>query len=304
MWVIFIPQGRSMEKVYYGKLTEDDVLVESLEELCGDPTWRADNGDFKDGYLVQLETMMETKIPGCQIKAAAIESRVNSLKKKYFAVTDMKTLFGLGWDEDRMMIIGDKSVYDGWVKISKRERKLFDRPFRHYYALKRIYGKDGASDEDSGASGNAYNNVKTQEEILGANLGTTVKIEPQVEGHNIRTFSEISATVADCGRRVRNRVMEDNQPEKSKNYGSVEACVAAMELKIDYLINVLSSDKEVADLQAKLDNELSKIEGLSELQVFRATNILASKLDLLRVFFGMSEERKKIYVLNLLMHGL
>ena len=64
------------------------------------------------------------------------------------------------------------------MQISKRERKLFDKPFRHYYALKGIYGKDRAS-------GNAYNNVKTQEEILGTNLGTTLKIEPRVEGHNI-----------------------------------------------------------------------------------------------------------------------
>ncbi|KAL5544953.1 hypothetical protein UlMin_008737 [Ulmus minor] len=300
-------RGRAMKKVYYGKLTEDGALVESLLILSRVLTWRANNGDFKDGYLDQVEYMMEHKLPDCQIKAAEIERRVNSLKEKYFAITQMKTLAGLDWDEDKMMIIGDETVYDDWVKISKRERKLFDKPFRHYYALKGIYGKDRAS-------GNGYNNVKTQEEILGTNLGTAVNIEPRVEGHNIpfdqqqtlqrRKFSEISATVADCGRRVRNRVMEDNQPEKSKNYGSVEACVAAMELKIDNLINVSSSDKEVADLQAKLDNELSKIKGLSELQVFRATNILASKLDLLRVFFGMSEERKKIYVLNLLMHGL
>lgn len=60
----------------------------------------------------------------------------------------------------------------------------------------------------------------------------------------------------------------------------------------------------MGELQAKLDGELSKIEGLTGLQVFQATNILATNHDLLRVFFIISDERKKIYVTNLLEYGL
>lgn len=59
----------------------------------------------------------------------------------------------------------------------------------------------------------------------------------------------------------------------------------------------------MAELEAKLDSEMRKIEGLTYWQVFQATNILATKFELLRVFLAMSQERKKEYVLHLLEHG-
>ncbi|KAK1578734.1 hypothetical protein Q3G72_032732 [Acer saccharum] len=77
-----------------------------------------------------------------------------------------------------------------------------------------------------------------------------------------------------------------------------------MALKLDGLINVLSYEKEVADLQAKLKSELNNVEGLSRLQLFRAIHMLAKDHDLLRVFFTMSIKEKKIYVMDLLKHGL
>ncbi|KAK1557288.1 hypothetical protein Q3G72_021735 [Acer saccharum] len=50
--------------------------------------------------------------------------------------------------------------------------------------------------------------------------------------------------------------------------------------------------------------KLNNMEGLSRLQLFRATIMLAKDHDLLRVFFTMSAEEKKIYVMDLLEHGL
>lgn len=115
-----------------------------------------------------------------------------------------------------------------------------------------------------------------------------------------RRPAQSTPSVSDPGRRVKAKVME----EVTKNFGSMAASVQAMTSKIDALIKVLSTDKQVAELQAKLDGELSKIEGLTGLQVFRAINILATNHDLLRVFFTMSEERKKVYITHLLEHGL
>ncbi|KAK9942670.1 hypothetical protein M0R45_008323 [Rubus argutus] len=64
-----------------------------------------------------------------------------------------------------------------------------------------------------------------------------------------------------------------------------------------------NDDTKVAELEAKLDSEMRKIEGLTYWQVFQATNILATKFELLSVFLPMSQERKKEYVLHLLEHG-
>ena len=71
-------------------------------------------------------------------------------------------------------------------------------------------------------------------------------------------------------------------------YSSVKAMaepVARMIAKLDGLINVLSTqDKEVADLLAKVFDEMLKIDGLDEVQKMKATNMLATKPKLLRVF--------------------
>lgn len=98
-------------------ITEDDVLIESLKELYEDNAWRA-YGGLKDGYLAQLQTMMEFKLPGWKVKSCPdIQGRVNFLKKKYFAITDMITEGGFDWNENQMMLVGDKSFYDEWVKV-------------------------------------------------------------------------------------------------------------------------------------------------------------------------------------------
>ncbi|ESR57637.1 hypothetical protein CICLE_v10024558mg [Citrus x clementina] len=81
--------------------------------------WRVDCG-FKTGYLNQLESMLELKIPGCGLKASPhIESRVKYFKLKHNVVADMLALSGFGWDSEKSMIVCDKSVYDEYVKGSK-----------------------------------------------------------------------------------------------------------------------------------------------------------------------------------------
>ncbi|PRQ23916.1 hypothetical protein RchiOBHm_Chr6g0266671 [Rosa chinensis] len=64
-----------------------------------------------------------------------------------------------------------------------------------------------------------------------------------------------------------------------------------------------TNDDKAAELEAKLGSEMSKIEGLTYWQVFQATNILATKYDLVTMFLPMSEQSKKAFVLNLLEHG-
>lgn len=48
------------------------------------------------------------------------------------------------------------------------------------------------------------------------------------------------------------------------NIGTMAESLAAMVPKLDGLINVLSNDKNISDLQGKLYGEISKIEGLAD----------------------------------------
>jgi hypothetical protein len=92
--------------------------------------------------------------------------------------------------------------------------------------------------------------------------------------------------------------------DMAKKFGLMSEAIAGMAPKFEGLINVLSTDKDLADMQGKLGGELRKMDFLSSLQVFHITNKLAKEHDLLRVFFTMTDEEKKDYIINLVQYGL
>ena len=73
--------------------------------------WRGEGGNFKVGFLSQLEKMMANKIPNCNIKAQPhIHSRLKLLKQQYGAIYDMLNTSGFGWDDTRKCISCDQDV--------------------------------------------------------------------------------------------------------------------------------------------------------------------------------------------------
>ncbi|KAL6214124.1 hypothetical protein ACLB2K_013562 [Fragaria x ananassa] len=90
---------------------------------------------------------MESKLPGCGILANPhIESRIKTLKTKYAALAEMLNQSGFSWNEQEMMLVCEKSVYIEWVeKRNKDVAGLYGKPFRHYYILGEIYGRDHAN---------------------------------------------------------------------------------------------------------------------------------------------------------------
>lgn len=82
--------------------------------------WKANNGTFRAGYLQQLEKMIETKLPGCGLRAQPhIESRVKILKRQYFALVEMlgSSASGFGWNDKDKCIVCDNQIFAEWVKV-------------------------------------------------------------------------------------------------------------------------------------------------------------------------------------------
>lgn len=98
--------------------------------------------------------------------------------------------------------------------------------------------------------------------------------------------------------------MEEMAQNMSDTIADLELKIDAMGLKIDGLVNASKTNGEVADMQTKLGLVLWKIGGLTHREIFRAINILATNYDLLRVFFSMPEEMKRLYIQNLTLYGL
>ncbi|KAH9686497.1 hypothetical protein KPL70_014370 [Citrus sinensis] len=226
---------------------------------------------FKNGYLQKLDAILEEKLPGCGLKGDPhIGSRVKTLKTKWSVLHDMLCLSGFGWDSGAMKLICDKSVFEDCVKKRPAASDLLNKPFPHYYTLGEIYGRDRATRANAGNADDNEEEVR-QEDNLNVNLGND-------------STNKVSANKS-APSQAENAHNRDTGGMNSSVKVIAES-LAGMIPKLDGLINVLSTqDKEVADLLAKK---------------MKATNMLATKPELLRVFFNMPSSMKKGYVLLLL----
>lgn len=107
--------GRGKNKRFWHP-EEENALVSSLLELCGDPHWRCENG-FRNGYMVGLEEMKDKRIPGCGMKAMPhIDPRLKTLTSKYRAICLMLGRSGFKWDDRKSMIQVTQDVYDTYCQ--------------------------------------------------------------------------------------------------------------------------------------------------------------------------------------------
>ncbi|KAA0035629.1 retrotransposon protein [Cucumis melo var. makuwa] len=127
-----------------GTKEEEASLVECLVELVNAGGWRSDNGTFRPGYLNQLARMMAFKIPGCNIHASTIDSRIKLMKRMFHALAEMRgpNCSGFGWnDEKNASSLKKKSLTIGHPAA----KGLLNKSFIYYDELSYVFGKDHAT---------------------------------------------------------------------------------------------------------------------------------------------------------------
>ncbi|KAF4358676.1 hypothetical protein F8388_005616 [Cannabis sativa] len=273
-------------------------------------TWRADSG-FKNGYLQQMEIMLEEKLPGSKLKASPhIESRIKNLKGKYSCLAELLSLSGFSWDNEHSLLLCEKSAFDEYVKKRKDASGLYGKPFPYYNKLAEIYGRDRATGTNAGNADDDEEEIR-QNDATGVKFGVDDNIDDGEDDEEIDEFDGVSHTQQSTNmhRRSTESTTSNQQRGKNKktkvmdeistNVGALADSISNIVPKFQGLIDAIS-DKDVAEMQTNLFTEISKINGLTPMQCIQATNILAKEPPLMRVFYAISDEMKLLYILNML----
>ncbi|CAN6562247.1 unnamed protein product [Malus baccata var. baccata] len=237
---------------------EYTILVESLLELHSVPTWQADTG-FKNGYLGKIEAMMEAKLPGCGLKVCPyIESRIKTLKAKYFALTELLSLSEFEWNEEKMMLVCEKSVYDETVKGKKDASGLYDKPFPHYHSLGEIHAKDRVVGANAGNANDDEEEVRFEDANVNQNEGKDENgndFDTSFSVPNTQQQRNIAEVNTSNSGHNRARVGD----EMAKQFSITAKAIGDVGPKLDGLVHALSTNKNLIEMQQKLDSEFCKM---------------------------------------------
>ncbi|OAY69002.1 hypothetical protein ACMD2_25538 [Ananas comosus] len=267
------PQGKPRNRGIKHQWTkeEDDKLIECLLGLTNSGHWRADNGNFRCGFLQQLEKLMSEKLPGCGLKARPhITSRIKLWKRQYNAIAEMlgAAVNGFGWDGKDKTITCERSVYDDWVVSHPSAAGLRGKSFP-YVELSVVFGKDHATEAAVEPLANAV--VATAQEELAARASGL-----QVEMEDVLGADESDGASA----------------EQSSACSGTKPNTAACS-------NPRSQEERSGNLLMLFD-ELSKIDGLSREDLMDAVVILSSDTSKMNVFYLVPVELRKLYVSRIL----
>ena len=108
--------GRGKNKRFWTK-DEEWALVNGLLELSADPVWKAE-GNFKSGYQVKLESMLNEKFPTSGLKAYPhIDSKTKWFRNKYNVITEMLRTSNFSWDDTTETIKCERLSYEDFCKV-------------------------------------------------------------------------------------------------------------------------------------------------------------------------------------------
>ncbi|KAF2289331.1 hypothetical protein GH714_034951 [Hevea brasiliensis] len=90
---------------------EDMCMTQILPTVHHEGKYK--EGDFKPGYLLELENRMTQKVLESSFEAIHIDSRLSYLKRQFYALHEItEKCNGFGWDNEQTMITDDRTVFN------------------------------------------------------------------------------------------------------------------------------------------------------------------------------------------------
>ncbi|KAG5570437.1 hypothetical protein H5410_060203 [Solanum commersonii] len=123
--------------------TEESTLINGLKELCVNG-WRADNGTFRPGYLMELEHYLRERHPESGLKSEPhVNSKLKFWKRSYASLSLLKGRNGLGFQySDGTIIIDDPKEWDKFLKDEPGASNMNTKKWPLFADWEEIFGKD------------------------------------------------------------------------------------------------------------------------------------------------------------------
>ncbi|KAJ0979217.1 hypothetical protein J5N97_014691 [Dioscorea zingiberensis] len=299
---------------------QDALLVECLTRLAQSGKWKADNGQFRSGYVLQLEKWMHEKIPGCSIKGSPhIESRVKLWKKQYHAIQEMlgPNGSGFGWNDAAKCITCDATVFNDWVKSHPGAVGLRNKPFPFLEELSHVFGKDRATGEGAETPADAVEEIANEEaattndSYIGDDFWD-IELEDDINvadgADNPRVIPSPTNAIAtslqgtsQAGpsrkvKRKRSFGQDVGTDEINNNINSIGSWIESFGEHVARLASCFQFLSDDADAKKKVFGELLKLEGLTQSEMIKVGGILVQDTSKVSYFFSLPDDCKEEYV--------
>ncbi|XP_028098688.1 uncharacterized protein LOC114298330 isoform X1 [Camellia sinensis] len=128
---------------------EELFLISAMRDLCNNPKWKVDNGQFKSGFYGELEKRIVMAFPGSDLRACPhIESKIKIWRKHYGLLYEMTKLSGFGWnDTEKMVLVDSDEVWENFVRRQPSASSMQNKSFPYYEDWLVLFGKDRATGE-------------------------------------------------------------------------------------------------------------------------------------------------------------
>ncbi|KAJ0727165.1 putative Myb/SANT-like domain-containing protein [Helianthus annuus] len=197
-------RGRGKNKCYW-KEDETQLLIEVLQDMASDPSWKA-NGGFRSNYMVEVHRRIITKMPHFSKQVSPhIESKVKWLKSKFHVINDMVKQNGCRWNEVEEKIACEKQWYKSYCQSHKEAKGLWEFKFPFFNQLELVYGRD-----------------RPNGTVVEANDDVIPKLEVAVVEANDDVIPKLEVTVVEANGKLVNSESEDENHDESDDSLSEE----------------------------------------------------------------------------------
>ncbi|CAN1192213.1 hypothetical protein LINPERHAP2_LOCUS41439 [Linum perenne] len=282
-----------------------------------------ENGKFKPGAYKAVEKLVKVFHPEAGIKAYPhVKSRVKTVKKQFDAVHLLKSQSGYGWDDELKCPDIEDQVYNDFVEKHPECANKNRVQFPNYDELLAIFGKGRATGSNvkqitDPAPESPTDNVQEKnesfvretspDEMIRAMEDTFVNDMLNTEnGTQPESTPKRGAEESPVDGSINTKKKKRQTQDEAFAEDITSKLAARFEPMINRTIEALGgmlAEETVVELRERdtLVEELKKLDGISEEQVFDATLLLLESDNKLRMFYRLdTNDSKKKYILRLL----